>query len=66
MPMPHGHCHCHAAAGVGPLQPGLTITLTLTLTLTYPKVSALSNLVNVCMDPFLMFTMGMGIAGAGT
>jgi len=34
-------------------------------TVTPLQVSALSNLVNVCLDPFLMFTMGMGIAGAG-
>ena len=34
-------------------------------TVTPLQVSALSNLVNVCLDPLLMFTMGMGIAGAG-
>ena len=28
-------------------------------------MSALSNLVNVCLDPLLMFGVGMGIAGAG-
>ena len=30
-----------------------------------PQVSAISNLINVCLDPLLIFTAGMGIAGAG-
>ena len=34
-------------------------------TVTPLQVSALSNLINVCLDPLLMFTMGWGIAGAG-
>ena len=29
------------------------------------QVSAISNLINVCLDPLLIFTAGMGIAGAG-